>query len=448
MSFGFALGLLIVVFGIIMIPSMCFHVAVQPLFLVSWSVCIVVLSRKGFTFEELQAKSAEYVKKAVSPIMIMMASGMMIGTLNLCGTMPYITMLGLKTLSPSVLLPVTFILNFLTAYFTGTVFGSLGTVGVIFVSIARGMGVPDIYPVAACYAGSFIGYFTSPLGELPPLLESIVEVKPDKALKELNKFYFPSWAGVLVIFVLINRYMISAGIVAEMTMDPMDIMDGWKAGPLLILPMLILIVIMLMRYPTVVPLTAGSLTGVIIAIVYQGRTIADAMASAWSGPVPPEGLFAHMFSGGGMTSMSGTILLFVGSFGLFGLLDAANIVPVVFSFVTTRLENSIVRQVAIFVVGFFMTVFCASATCALLFTCSFFMPIFKEKGWDRSELIRASTLGPVAFSPYVPWHSNCVTPTALLGVEQSTRLPLLFYPWVCLVWFLIMAMYGALKNRK
>lgn len=448
MSFGFALGLLVVVFGIIMVPSMVFHVAVQPLFLISWSVCIVVLNMKGFSFDELQAKSSEYIRKAVNPILIMMASGMMIGAMNICGTMPYMTMLGMSVISPSVLLPVTFVLTFVTAYLTGTVFGAIGTVGIVFLSIARGMQVPDIYAVSAIYAGGFMGYFTSPLGELPPLIESILDIKADKGLKELNQEVFPPLILCGIIYFFINRYMVSVGIVGEMTMNPMDIMDGWKSSPLLIVPMLILIIIMFMRKPTVLPLTAGAVAGAVVAVLYQGRNIADTMASLWTGPVPPEGQFAYLFSRGGIQSMSGTILLFIGSFGLFGLLDAGHVVTIVFGVVTTKMNNLFVRQFGMVAVGFFMTVFCASATCALLFTSSFFKPVFEEKGWDMREVVRASILGGVAFSPYVPWHSNCVTPCSMLGVDPAARMPLLFYPWVMLLWLGVMTLFKAFEKRK
>ncbi|MBQ5325112.1 MAG: sodium:proton antiporter, partial [Oscillospiraceae bacterium] len=128
-SLKYSLLIIIVTFGIVTVPVIVLGISVQPLFLLSLAAAIPLCMRLGYSFAEIQSGMTEYSKRAFSPILFMLAVGAMTGVWNSCGTIAEITKLGINLVSPSVFLPACFLLCMIFALFTGTAFGTCGTVG-------------------------------------------------------------------------------------------------------------------------------------------------------------------------------------------------------------------------------------------------------------------------------------------------------------------------------
>lgn len=107
-SFGYALFVTAIAFSIIMIPAVFLGAKTHPLFLISWIVTIPFCMRLGYTYEELQAGILSFCAKALTPMIIVLCVGALIGTWSACGTVPLITKLGLQTINPRFFLVTSF----------------------------------------------------------------------------------------------------------------------------------------------------------------------------------------------------------------------------------------------------------------------------------------------------------------------------------------------------
>ena len=109
-SFAYALGTIIAVFAVIMVPALAWGSKIQPLFLLSYLVALPLCLRLGVPYKELQAGMVQSCSRAIVPIMILLINGGLVGTWIAAGTVPLIIDLGVKFLSPKFFLVAAFLM--------------------------------------------------------------------------------------------------------------------------------------------------------------------------------------------------------------------------------------------------------------------------------------------------------------------------------------------------
>src|SRR5512135_1763933 len=102
--------------------------------------CLGVLLK--FRWEDMQKGIVDSIQKAMPAILIMLTVGVLIGSWMASGTIPMIIYYGLKVISPRFFLVTACLVSSVTALATGTSWGTIGTVGVAFIGIAMGLGMP------------------------------------------------------------------------------------------------------------------------------------------------------------------------------------------------------------------------------------------------------------------------------------------------------------------
>ncbi|MEW5902223.1 MAG: Na+/H+ antiporter NhaC family protein, partial [Acidobacteriota bacterium] len=95
-----------------------------------------------FQWQEMQKGIVDSIHKAMPAILIMLSVGVLIGSWMASGTIPMIVYYGLKLISPQFFLVTACLICSITAMATGTSWGTVGTVGVAFIGIAMGLGIP------------------------------------------------------------------------------------------------------------------------------------------------------------------------------------------------------------------------------------------------------------------------------------------------------------------
>ena len=176
------------------------------------------------------------------------------------------------------------------------------------------------------------------------------------------------------------------------------------------------------------------------------------MSAIWVGPdFSASGeTVQSFFGGGGMSGMSGTVILFLLAFGLFGVLDGCGAVKVVMDRLLTAATTQRRAAVITMLFGFGLNIICASAMCSFIFTLSCLLPLYETHGWDKTVLGRSSFVGCLYMSLFIPWHSNIMTASSLLGVEGNFLLRELALPAAAVVvLFLLWTFFaGTIRGEK
>ncbi len=429
MSLPLSSAILFANFSTVILTSVCLRIPVQPVFLVWWGIDFIILRKLGYSADDLQNHTSGAIQKASGPILTMLSVGAMTGIFAECGIIAQIARTGIRWIKPSVILPGSYLLCFLLAFLTGSAFGAISSGGIICLSIARSLQLPDAYTVSAIITGAFIAYCCSPFSELVPIASSLLNISPGRTWKISARLMAPAFAICIVVYGILNMRIVSSGLPATESLQ----LSAAQAGvyPLsalsvltVLLPMSILFLMLFFRLPVPAALLSGALTAGLMGKFFLGKSASELLLAAWSGGATMDQGAALS---GGMQSMSGTILLLIVSFGLFGLLDTANILQTVLFPLFRKSGNAVVRQLIMTLSAFLVTAFSASALCSILFLYHFSAPVYDRNGWDKGELIMSGLAGSVALSLIVPWHSNAVTPAAFLGTVPTEHIPMMFF---------------------
>ena len=115
----------------------------------------VVGVRKGYKLKEIGKMGAGGLKDALLVVEIMFVIGFITAIWRASGTITFFVYYGIRFITPGLFLIITFLLSCLLSYALGTSFGVAGTVGVIFIALARSGNVNEVI-TAGVVMGAFL----------------------------------------------------------------------------------------------------------------------------------------------------------------------------------------------------------------------------------------------------------------------------------------------------
>ena len=119
----------------------------------------------GYLIFSVYARLRQY---SVPAILKMSAAG-----IRTAGTIPTIVCHAADYIRPSVFLLMSFLLNCLVSFLTGTAFGTAATMGVICMTMARTMGVDPVWAGGAVLSGAYFGDRCSPISTSALLISEL-----------------------------------------------------------------------------------------------------------------------------------------------------------------------------------------------------------------------------------------------------------------------------------
>ena len=119
----------------------------------------------GISWSDMMSSAVKSISECIEAIIIMMSIGMVVGAWIAGGTVPFIIYWGLKIFSPQWLLPFTVVLCALMSTLIGSSWTTAGTIGVAFMGIGMGLGIPAPIVAGAVVCGSFFGATQSPMSD-------------------------------------------------------------------------------------------------------------------------------------------------------------------------------------------------------------------------------------------------------------------------------------------
>ena len=268
----------------------------------------------GILYAELQQGIKETVSSMIVAILILLAVGVLVGTWMASGTVPVMIYYGMKVLTPGLFLPVVCILCTLMSTMAGTSWGTLATVGVACMGVAQGLGVPLPAAAGAVCTGAFVGDKVSPLSDSPVITATVCEVPLMDGIRHALISTGPAYLISLVFcFVYGLRYS-SGSVGGEVYEDILSTVSAeFWLSPVLLLPVLVVVVLILMKKPTIPTFIAGSAAGAVMAMLCQGVSLHDILTVMYSGFSADTGsdVVNSMLNRGGFTSMLSTIGLLI-----------------------------------------------------------------------------------------------------------------------------------------
>jgi NhaC family Na+:H+ antiporter len=418
-----------------------YRLRIEVLLIAAAAAAGLVALRLGYTWAELQAGIIEGIAKALPAALILVCVGALISTWIAAGTIPLLLKLGLHTISPRFFLVTACVLCSFVSLFTGTSWGTVGTMGIALMGVAAGLGVPLGAAAGAVVSGAYFGDKLSPFSDTTNLAPVAAQSNLFDHIRHMLWTTTPAWTLGLLVYLVVGLRAESAAS-PERVAAILEVLGGaFVMSPWVLLPLPVVLYFAARQRPTIPGILLASALAGAIAIVFQGESINDVAEAAVSGYVANTGDPAvdGLLSRGGMGPMMEVTLIVFAAFSFAGIANRAGLLDVALGHLM-RLTRTTGQLIAATVGStIFTALITGSSYLTILLPGELFAPAYRKRNLAAKNLSRTLEDSGTVVVPLIPWSAAGVFMAATLDV------PVLSYlPWAVMNYtgFLFAILYG------
>lgn len=428
-SFGVALVPLLAMALLLGVGYGVYRIKAQILLVAAASVTALLGLGLGFKWQDMERGIVESIRKALPAILIMLSVGLLVGSWMASGTIPMVVYYGLKLISPKFFLATACLVSSVVALACGTSWGTIGTIGVAFMGIAAGLGIPLGPAAGAVVAGAYFGDKMSPLSDIPNLATVVTGSNLFDHIKHMVPSAGPAWLAGLALYVVAGLKYGAASARSE-TLDLIlaTLPAHFRFNLLLLLPMAVIFYFAIAKKPTIPAMVLSSLVAALLAVVVQKLPLTVVAAAMNTGFPARTGVGAvdTLLSKGGMMSMMETQLIAFTAFAYGGIMQATGCLAAILDKVmgfTRRVWSLVLTTVGAAVLSALIT---GSSYLSMILPADLLAPVYKKKGLAAKNLSRLIEESGGIIVPLIPWSMAGVYITGTLGVSTFSYLPWAF----------------------
>ena len=433
-SFGASLGVFLGIVGILVIGILAFKMDIHILLSLGLILSCIVGIRSGFTLDELFEGMGQSLKNAMVALLIFVLIGTIIGSWIHAGTVPALIYYGLKFLSPKFFLPAGFIVCSITAFATGTSWGTAGTVGLAMMGMGMGLGIPAPAIAGMVVAGAAFGDKMSPMSDTTILAASSAQTDMYEHIKAMSYTTIPAYIISLIIYTVLGfKYTQTATMSSDQVVQLQStLVDTFNLNPIVLLPIIVVLVLSFMKVPSVPALLLGTVLGTIIAIVFQGASLAEAFSALNYGYTQASGIeiVDKLLIRGGIQNMMWTFSLAFIALCLGGVLETVGFLKVLIEKILLRVKS----DAGLVLVTMISTILGCAATSevylSIILNGSLYTEAFEKRGLKKSLLSRILEEGSTLVGPMIPWTTCGAFMAGALGVSSLELAPFALLNWI------------------
>ena len=395
-----------------------------------------------FKWKEMEEGIVNSIHKAMPAILIMLSVGILIGSWIACGTIPMVIYYGLKLISPQYFLVTACFVCSLTSLATGTSWGTIGTLGVAFMGIAMGLGIPLGPAAGAIVAGAYFGDKMSPFSDVTNLAPVAAGSNLFDHIKHMLWSATPAWLIGLAIYFFVGLRYGGEKVESEtMTLITQTLKNNFSFNVLLLLPMAIVFYFAFTKKPTIPGMLISSFVAGILAVIFQKASITDVATAMNTGYQAQTGVAEvdELISRGGLMSMMETQLIAFTAFSFGGIMQRTGLLSVILNRVM-KFANKIWSIVLTTIISSIVTaMMTASSYLSMIIPGELLSPIYKKKGLAAKNLSRIIEESGAIIVPLIPWSMAGAFITGTIGVSPATYLTWAIMNYTAVI---ILALYG------
>lgn len=427
--------------------------ATEPLLLLVAGIAAFLAFRVGVTWDEIMEEVCLKIAKGMPAILILVSVGALVGTWMAAGTIPLMIYYGVQLVDPQWMLVTSFLITAVVSVVTGTSWGSVATMGVALMGIASTLSVSLPATAGAVIAGSYFGDKISPLSDTT----NLAPIAAGSTLYEhiFHMFYttIPATIISLIVYGFIGMnadtsVSVSSESVTKM-LNQLDSMYSWNI--MLVIPVVLVLAGSVLKWPTIPVMMGSTVVAGIEAIVLQGISLKNVLASTVSGfnvkMIAAPGFDAatctmevtKLLNRGGMNSIMSTTLLVFCAFVFAAIMSRAGFLDVVLQKILSVAKSTGALVSATVASCLVMALTTGNSYLSILVPGEMFRDAYKARGLAAKNLSRTLEDAGTVFVPLVPWSAAGAYMTSCLGVETLDYLP---YAILCYAGFMIAIFYG------
>jgi len=436
--------LTVVLFGLLVTASILGIPILYPL-LAGIFLFSVAAVRKGHRPLDVIRMLLSGARKTVPVVVVFVIIGMLIGLWMASGTLSWLVYFGLRIIAPNLFLFFCFLLTCFVSIPLGTSFGTVGTIGMVLLVIAKSGNVP-IAPVAgAILSGAYFGDRNSPTSSSALLVSMMTRTDLYANLGRMLKTGTPAFIAASLIYLALSPlYPLSSVDNAFITSLP----DYFSISAWNLSPLIVLIAFIVLRFKIRYAMLFSCISAFFVALFVQRFPLGTIVQGVFTGfRLPGEGPVPEVIRGGGISFMLNAMTIVIASASFSGLLAKSGLIR--------HYETAIAamtRKTGTYLSSLITALFTASLGCtqtlAIIMNSHLLAKPYEENGKTREELALDIEDSVVVLAALIPWNVAGSIPLKMLDAPLHSLLFAYFMWSLPAIRLVRQALQARRKNRN
>lgn len=421
-----------VIFIAVMIAALIKGFSMIIALLVGLCAFTIVGLRKGFGFKSICKMCIDGNRESLIVIEVMCVIGFLTAVWRVSGTITIFVYYGIKIITPPLFLLIAFLLSCFLSYALGTSFGVAGTVGVIFMTLARSGGVDPILTAGVLMSGTYFGDRCSPVSSSANLVAGVTGTKIFENVKMMMK------TGILPLILCTVIYTF-VSVLHPITHVDQSLLDSFENEFNLSLwafvPAALMLILPLLKVSVLLSMAASIVSAILVAWLVQSVPLLEVLKICIFGySASGEGLGA-LLDGGGLVSMLEIVAILLISCAYSGIFNGTDML----AGLQGKLEKAcskIGRFSMMLLISLGSAVVFCNQTIATLMCSDLLSKPYENGGATKEELAIDMENSVILIACFIPWSIGCSVPMSFFGVDFHA-LPYALYMYLLPIcyWF-------------
>lgn len=461
-SFASAITLLIVIFFIFAVGIGFLNYPVEFILITVTVTSCFYAKYYGNNWKNVVDMFVSKIKDAVPAMLILLAIGILIGCWMISGTIPLMVLYGLEVINPAYLYLTAFLVTVCISTFTGTSWGSAGTIGVALVAVASAMDISLPITAGAVISGAYFGDKLSPLSDTTNMAAIASGADLYQSIRNMLYTSVPSFIFACVGFYLLGNDLHAGGVGQLETIAKMKMaLTGlFWLNPLLMAPALLVFVGAIKKWDTIIVLVASSAFAIALAVIFQDVLFADIINTSIngfkSGMLPGLNDLAMdettskniniLLNRGGMYSMVNPIVVMLCAFMFASAIEVSGALSVLLGSLAKKLHTVTRTVLATMFTSSLLVACTGNAVISFFIIKSMYDTSYKEKKLHMVNMSRAMESGATLLEGLFPWTISGMFMAKTLGVATLDYAPFVLFNLSCFVMAILFAFLAKFSN--
>lgn len=420
---GIGLGLII----ILLFVSISFNISLVYPLLVGLFLLLLIGKRKGYGLKSLIKMSFDGGKKSVGVIKIFFLIGAITALWMGDGTIPYIIYYGSSFINPQLFLICAFLLSCLVSFILGTLFGTVGTIGITLMVMARSGNVNVNMVGGAIIAGAMFGDRFSLMSSSANLVATLTNTKLSKNMKNMLKTMIIPFLLSIIFYSVLSFFNPLQSINHEINQQ---IEQTFLLSPIVLIPAISIFALLFFKVSVKKSMFVSILLAFLLSIFYQQMSFVETLKTmifgfnlpCVEGTCPP---LSTIIQGGGLVSMIKSSLIILISSCYSGIFEGTKMLKGVEERIH-RIAVKYGRMTATYIATIVSSIFGTSQTLAVILTDQ----LIKKEYEGENELLAVTLENTAILIPgIIPVNICCSVPMATLGLSIAF-IPFSFFTYM------------------
>lgn len=370
--------------------------------------------KNGFSMGELTKMGRDGLKDALVVVEVMFVIGFITAVWRASGTIAFFVYWGIEIITPNLFILITFALSCLLSYALGTSFGVAGTVGVIFMTLARSGDVSEVATAAAIMSGIYFGDRGSPVSSSAILVAAVTKTD---ILDNVKLMMRTGWMALLL----------SAAVYGVVSwMNPIHNVDQSFLNTLqsefviswwCVLPAVFMLVLPLFKVQVLHSMLISIASGAALSIFVQHMDVMTLIKAIIFG-YESAGTLGPIINGGGLVSMIEVVFIVAISCTYSGIFAGTNMLAGIQDKLKPMMK-CIGRFGTMVVVSLVTLAMFCNQTIASMMCNDILAKPYQEDGASREELAMDIENSVIVLAAVVPWVIACSVPLNFMDVSYE-----------------------------